>query len=94
MKRKYKRGKQIKSVGEFEQSNATFFRVRFGEKEKTIHYGFLESWQYHTLSLFIYRGCVFEAEANLIESKEGDKCAKNLPFVKRKTSLETRLQIP
>ena len=62
MKARYKRGKKIVSVGDFEKSPAIYFRVRFGKDERTRHRGFLESWQYHTLHSFIHGGCVYEAE--------------------------------
>ena len=62
MKAKYKRGIKIVSVGDFEKSSSKFFRVRFGVEERTIHRGFIESWQYHTLHSFIHGGCVYEAE--------------------------------
>lgn len=68
MKAKYKKGNKIVSVGDFEKCSAKFFRVIFGNKERTMHRGFLESWQYHTLYLFIHRGCVYEATL-LDESK-------------------------
>ena len=62
MKSKYKRGQKIVSVGDFEKSNATFFRVRYGNNERTVHRGFLQSWQYYTLHSFIHGGCIYEAE--------------------------------
>ena len=62
MKVKYKKGQKIVSVGDFEKSSVTFFRVRFGKYEKTMHRGFLESWQYHTLHSFVHGGCIYEAE--------------------------------
>ena len=38
-------------------------RVLFGEgHERTIHRGFIESWQYHTLDIFIRRGWIYEAK--------------------------------
>ena len=75
--RKYKRGKQIKTVGEFEQSNATFFWVLFGQNtERTVHRAFLISWQYHTLELFIKRGWVFEADR-----KDGENAKEHRPTV-------------
>lgn len=61
-KRKYRRGKQITSMGNFERSTCTFFVIRFGTEERTRHRGFVESWQYHTLLMFIRRGDVYEAE--------------------------------
>ena len=63
MKAKYKRGRKIESVGDFEKSEARFYRVLFGKDERTKHRGFLESWQYHTLWIFIHKGCVHEADA-------------------------------
>ena len=63
LKAKYERGWQIRTMCDFSHSNARFFRVLFGEgHERTIHRGFLESWQYHTLDMFIKRGWVYEAE--------------------------------
>lgn len=61
MKAKYKKGQKIVSIGDFEKSSATFFRVIFGKNERTMHRSFLESWQYHTLYLFIRNGGVYEA---------------------------------
>lgn len=62
-KRKYKRGKPITSMADFENSNCTYFRVYFGcTNPQTKHRGFLISWQYRTLKQFIDRGWVFEAE--------------------------------
>lgn len=62
MKAKYKRGKKIVSVGDFEKSPAMFYRVKFGRDERTRHRGFLTSWQYQTLETFIHRGWVYEAD--------------------------------
>lgn len=61
MARKYERGKQIKSVGEFEQSKSLWFMVLYGVEEKTTHRGFLISWQYQLLERFINAGRLFEA---------------------------------
>ena len=36
MKAKYKRGKPIKTVADFEKSKAIWFRVRFGENVKAV----------------------------------------------------------
>ena len=66
MKAKYKKGQKIVSVGDFEKSSVMFFRVIFGNCERTKHRSFLESWQYHTLYLFIHNGWVYEA--NQIET--------------------------
>ena len=60
--RKYKQGRQICSISEFDQSEKRFFIVRFGKTQKTTHRSFLISWQYRTLMNFIIRGDVFEAE--------------------------------
>lgn len=62
MKRKYRIGMPIRTVGDFEKSENTFFIVYFGKTSKTIHRGFLESWQYHTLKVFCNRGNVYTAE--------------------------------
>ena len=61
MKAKYKRGKMIESVADFEKSTATFYKVRFGNEERTRHRGFLISWQYHLLKNFIDSRRIFEA---------------------------------
>ena len=61
MKAKYTRGKMIESVADFEKSTATWYKVRFGNKEQTRHRGFLISWQYHLLKSFIDRRWIFEA---------------------------------
>ena len=62
-KRKYKRGKLIESIADFEKSKATYYRVTFGgNTEKSIHRAFLISWQYYTLSLFIRARRVYEAD--------------------------------
>ncbi len=62
-KRKYKRGKLIESIADFEKSRSTYFIVLFGQnKERTIHWAFLVSWQYYTLSLFVRARRVYEAD--------------------------------
>lgn len=73
MKTKYKRGRKIVSVGDYEKSPAALFCVRFGMDERTKHRGFLDSWQYHTLHSYIHRGWIYEAELikeNKSESEE------------------------
>lgn len=60
-KPKYKQGKQICSMADFEKSECTYFKVKFGNKIQTKHRAFLISWQYRTLKMFIDRGLVFEA---------------------------------
>lgn len=59
---KYRTGKQIRSIAEFDQSECKHFRVKFGDKIQTKHRSFLISWQYRTLLNFIQRGWVYEAE--------------------------------
>lgn len=61
-KPKYKNGKLIHTIGEFENCQSLWYRVRFGGKYKTLHYSFLQSWQYVTLKRFITHGNVCVAE--------------------------------
>ena len=61
-KSKYKQGKQICSMADFENSECRYFKVKFGNRIQTKHRGFLISWQYRTLKLFIDGGLVFEAQ--------------------------------
>lgn len=62
-KRKYRRGKQICSISDFDHSESKFYIVYFGSTNpRTIHRSFLMSWQYRTLLNSIIRGGVFEAE--------------------------------
>jgi len=61
--KKYKRGKPIHSISEFDQSESKWFIVHFGcTNPQTKHRSFLMSWQYRTLLDFINKGFVFEAE--------------------------------
>jgi hypothetical protein len=61
--RKYKRGKLIESMADFEKSDKDFFIVYFGcTNPKTRHKAFLISWQYRVLKDFIDKGWVFEAD--------------------------------
>lgn len=48
-KRKYKRGSQIKTIGQFATSKSAWFIVKYGDREKTTHRGWLESMQYRCL---------------------------------------------
>jgi len=68
-KRMYERGKPIKSMADFENSNTDFYIVRFGNREKTVHRSFLISWQYRVLSNFISRGLVFAAKKKVAENR-------------------------
>ena len=65
---KYKHGKQIRSITEFDQSECKYFRVKFGNKIQTKHRSFLISWQYRTLLIWIERGWVYEAERIVCET--------------------------
>lgn len=68
-KPKYKKGKQIRSIADFEESKAKYYKVEFGDKNvRTIHMSFLISWQYWMLRKFIKSGRIWEAEL-----KEGDQ---------------------
>lgn len=60
-KRMYTRGTPIRSLAEFERYKGNWFIVRFGDKDKTINRGFVESWQIHMFKSFLYSGRVFEA---------------------------------
>lgn len=67
-RRKYKRGKQICSISDFDQSCNEYFIVYFGSTNpQTKHRSFLMSWQYRTLLNFIIRGQVFEADLMEVE---------------------------
>lgn len=69
--RKYKRGKLIESVADFEKSDKDFFIVYFGSTNpKTRHKAFLSSWQYRVLKRHIERGWIYEAE--LINREEAE----------------------
>lgn len=59
MASKYKRGRKIRSVGDFEKSNCDMFYVNYG-KEMLRHRGWLISLQYKTLKQTIDRG-MYEA---------------------------------
>ena len=74
-KRKYKRGKLIASMADFEKSKSSWYKVWFGgeQAERTRHRGFLESWQYHTLDIFIRAKRVFEA-VPVDENGGGKEC--------------------
>lgn len=62
-KKKYKRGKKIESMSDFEKSDCEYFTVYFGcTNPQTKHRAFLISWQYRVLLNFIKNGWVFESE--------------------------------
>lgn len=64
LKRKYKKGRKIFTLNDFETTDNDLFIVQFGwdrSLEKTLHRGFLISWQYRMLRDFILNGQVYEA---------------------------------
>ena len=61
-KRKYRKGKMIKSVADFSKSGCKYFIVYFGSKPRTIHRSFLASWQYMLLERFICNKHIYEAD--------------------------------
>ena len=68
---KYKEGKIIRSISDFDQSESKFNIVHFGNKPKTVHRSFLIYQQYIVLKRWIERGMVFAAER--IENDRPDK---------------------
>lgn len=60
--KKYKQGKRINTISEFDQSEKMYYIVHFGSEVRTRHRAFLISWQYRTLLNFIINGRVYEAE--------------------------------
>lgn len=67
-KSKYGRGRPIYIISDFDDSDSLWFKVRFGNKVKTLHRSFLESWPYRTLLNKIEQGEVYEAF--LIDEKD------------------------
>ena len=55
MASKYKQGRKIRSVGDFEKSDAKFFWVKYG-KPMVRHRGWLVSQQFNQLKILIDRG--------------------------------------
>jgi hypothetical protein len=64
-KPKYKIGKKIETVADFEKSTCTFFKVG----TKTTHRAWIESWQYRLLKVAIKRGILYETESIEKENK-------------------------
>ena len=56
--RKYRKGKKIKSVAEYEESKSLFFMIH----NKTTHKAWIDSFQYRTLKNLIINGVVYEAD--------------------------------
>ena len=71
MARKYKQGKQIKSVAQYE--SAALFLTFFMVHGRTTHKGWIESWQYRTLQKIIKSGAMYEALPIDWPEEEGDK---------------------
>lgn len=67
MSSKYKRGKQIRSISDYEVStklnNQKMFWINCGRGQNGYvrHVGWIESWQYSLLKRFIENGYVYEA---------------------------------
>ncbi len=61
-KRKYRTAYQFFTMAAFADYKGTYFIVRFGKNLKTVHRGFLESWQYRTLKRFVENGWVYASE--------------------------------
>lgn len=60
--KRYRKGKQIVSIAEFEQSKSEWFVVKYGAREKTTHIGWIISWQYRMLKNLIEAGRLYEAK--------------------------------
>lgn len=58
--RKYKQGKKITSLQEFEKSDCLWFEVHLTGRFRMWHRSALESLQVHTLKNWLYSGKVFE----------------------------------
>ena len=71
-KRKYKAAYPLMTMAVFADYKGTYFIVRFGKNLKTVHRGFLESWQYGTLKRFVENGWVYAAERIIDENAEGN----------------------
>jgi hypothetical protein len=62
-KRKYKAGYCFMTMSGFSAYGGTYFMVDFGNgKLKTLHRGFVESWQYRVLKQFVEQGRVYTVE--------------------------------
>lgn len=57
-KAKYKQGRKIETVADFEKSKCTYFKI-YG---KSTHRAWIESWQYRVLKNFIQLGAIYEAD--------------------------------
>lgn len=73
MSRKYKKGKRIRSISDYEISTKLngqkMFWVNCGPNGYVRHVGWIESWQYRLLKTFIDHGFLYEAD---LRSDEDD----------------------
>lgn len=73
MASKYKRGKRIRSISEYEISTKLngqkMFWIQCTPQGYVRHVGWIESWQFSLLKMFIENGYVYEA---ILKEKEND----------------------
>lgn len=60
--KKYERGQRIKNMSEFSRYTGTYYIVKFGEKYRTLHVGFVQSWQYRYVYNLVRAGRVYIAK--------------------------------
>lgn len=60
-KPKYKQGRQIMSMADFEKSKCDYFMLQSVIGFSLVNRLLVTSWQYQTLKDYIDSGCVFEA---------------------------------
>lgn len=64
MKGKYKRGRLITSLDDFDKCESDYYKVLFGadgSRERTMHKGYMVGWQFHYISCMIHGKKVYEA---------------------------------
>lgn len=75
MSRKYKKGKRIRSISDYEISTKLngqkMFWIACGPQGYVRHVAWIESWQYRLLKQFIDHGYLYEAELKN-DDKGGD----------------------
>lgn len=59
---KYKLGKRLTSIEEFDNSDRAFFIIRFRDALGTRSRTIVEGWQYKTVKAYIEKGHLFEAD--------------------------------
>lgn len=73
MSRKYKKGKRIRSISDYEISTKLngqkMFWIACGLQGYVRHVGWIESWQYRLLKQFIDNGYLYEA---VLRSEDND----------------------